>query len=183
LSDFQDDRPGAKVTEKLVQSAGIPARHVAAGLTGTLGDFNWLVLSPHPHGADSTDSNDGSVTMFFHSQDVNLITLADLPETGQQRVAQERLTWWEQDFRKQPLVMKVSHHGSADQYAEFIEWLNPQVALFSVGANNSYGHPTQRTLRLLTETGALVLRTELQGSLSLSKTQRGLVWGASGVGG
>ena len=183
LSDFQDDRPGAKITESIIQSAGIPSKHVSAGLTGRLGSFSWLVLSPHLHGADSVDSNDGSVTMFFHSSQVNLITLADLPESGQQRLASERQTWWSPDFRKQPLIMKVSHHGSADQFPEFIDWIHPQVALFSVGAKNSYGHPTQRTLRLLAGTGALILRTDLQGSLSISNSPKGLVWGSSGAGG
>lgn len=183
LSSFKDDRPGAEIAERTLDTAGIPVRHVSRGLKGTLGDFSWLVLSPHFAGADSTDSNDGSVTMFFHSRKVNIVTLADLPESGQLRLAQERLTWWKQEFREQPLVMKVSHHGSADQSPEFVEWLHPRVALFSVGAGNSYGHPTQKTLRLLETCNSLILRTDLQGNLSLNLSEKGIAWASSGVGG
>ena len=182
FTSFNDDRPGAWATEQTVQNAGIPITHVSKGLSGTLGDFQWLVLSPHADGADAVDSNDGSVTMFFHSNAVNIITLADLPETGQQRLAQERSEWWQDSFRNQPLVMKVSHHGSADQFPEFIEWLRPQVATISVGLGNSYGHPTQRTLNVLHQAGSLILRTDLQGSLSLRLDSGRLVWGAAGSG-
>jgi competence protein ComEC len=128
------------------------------------------------------DSNDGSVTMFWHSPRVNLITLADLPATGQMRLAAERASWWHEDYRDQPLIMKVSHHGSADQYPEFLEWLHPTAATVSVGVGNDYGHPTQFTLHVLQSIGAQILRTDLQGSLSLSFANGRLAWGASGTG-
>lgn len=178
---FIDDRPGAQATQNTVVSAGIPIRQVSQGDSGILGEFQWLVLSPHAGGADALDSNDGSVTMFFHSARVNIVTLADLPETGQMRLAKERFTWWRSKYRKQPLILKVSHHGSADQFPELIEWLRPQVATVSVGLGNTYGHPTKRTLDLLHDTGSLVLRTDLQGALSLSFAAGKLVWGAAGA--
>jgi competence protein ComEC len=181
FTSFIDDRPGAQATQNSVASAGIPIRQVSQGDSGSLGEFQWLVLSPHAGGADALDSNDGSVTMFFHSARVNIVTLADLPETGQMRLAKERFAWWRSEYREQPLILKVSHHGSADQFPEFIEWLRPQVATVSVGLGNTYGHPTKRTLDLLRDTGALVLRTDLQGSLSLSFAGDRLVWGAAGA--
>ena len=181
FTSFIDDRPGAQATQDAVAKAGIPVRKVSQGDSGTLGEFDWLVLSPHAGGADALDSNDGSVTMYFHSARVNIITLADLPETGQLRLANERFTWWRSEYRRQPLIMKVSHHGSADQFPEFIEWLKPQVATISVGLGNTYGHPTQRTLNLLRATGSQILRTDLQGAISLSFAGNGLVWGAAGA--
>jgi len=182
LTDFIDDRPGAVTTEETVVRAGIPVQHVHLGDNGTLGEFSWLVLSPHLAGADALDSNDGSVTMFWHSGRVNLITLADLPATGQMRLAAERASWWREDYRNQPLIMKVSHHGSADQYPELLEWLQPTVATVSVGAGNDYGHPTQFTLHELQSIGALILRTDLQGSLSLAFNGNRLTWAAAGAG-
>jgi competence protein ComEC len=66
------------------------------------------------------------------------------------------------------MVLKVSHHGSADQYGELIEALAPDLALVSVGAENSYGHPTQKTLGLLERIGSKVLRTDESGDLAVS---------------
>jgi competence protein ComEC len=65
--------------------------------------------------------------------------------------------------------MKVSHHGSADQYQELLEFLHPDVALISVGKNNGYGHPTKRTLSVLERSGSVICRTDLLGAIAISR--------------
>lgn len=48
--------------------------------------------------------------------------------------------------------LKLSHHGSDDSSCEeFLSLLKPKNVIISVGANNSYGHPTSETLQLLDE--------------------------------
>jgi competence protein ComEC len=114
---------------------------------------------------------------------VRIITMADLPAKGQMRLAQERSQWWQPSMENLPLILKVSHHGSADQFPEFIEWLHPLVATISVGLGNSYGHPTAFTLDLLKSCSNLVLRTDQLGSISLSFDSLGhLTWGSTGSG-
>jgi competence protein ComEC len=114
---------------------------------------------------------------------VRIITMADLPAKGQMRLAQERSQWWQPSMENLPLILKVSHHGSADQFPEFIEWLHPLVATISVGLGNSYGHPTAFTLDLLKSCSNLVLRTDQLGSISLSFDSLGhLAWGSTGRG-
>ena len=180
LTSFVDDRPGAFATQQVIEQAKIPVIYGEKGLEGTLGAFKWLVLSPHHAGADSEDSNDGSVTMYWVSNKVRIITLADLGAKGQMRLAQERAQWWDAQMQKVPLILKVSHHGSADQYPEFIEWLNPTVSTISVGAGNTYGHPTEVTLNLLKTCSQLILRTDLQGSISLGfDAADRLTWGSA----
>jgi competence protein ComEC len=180
LTSFVDQRPGAFATQQVLEQAKISVFYGEKGLEGRLGDFNWLVLSPHHAGADSDDSNDGSVTMYWVSNKMRIITLADLGAKGQMRLAQERAQWWDPQMQKLPLILKVSHHGSADQYPEFIEWLNPTLATVSVGAGNTYGHPTEVTLNLLKTCSQIILRTDLQGSISLGFDSAGrLIWGSS----
>ena len=183
LTSFVDDRPGAIATQQTIEQAGIPVAHAEKGMVGTLGGFGWLVLSPHHAGQDSEDSNDGSITMYWANRSVRIITMADLPAKGQMRLAEERSEWWQPAMQKLPLILKVSHHGSADQFPEFIQWLHPLVATISVGLGNSYGHPTAFTLDLLTACSNLVLRTDQLGSISLSFDSEGhLTWGSSGSG-
>ena len=138
-------------------------------MVGTIGEATWRVLSPSRTAAEAEDSNDGSITMLFKFSDFTLLTLADLGEKGQMRLAADLRTWYDQFTEKHDLVMKVSHHGSADQYAELVEFLHPAVSLISVGANNGYGHPTQRTLRLLAATRSLICRTDLLGAIAISR--------------
>jgi competence protein ComEC len=65
-------------------------------------------------------------------------------------------------------VLKVAHHGSDDAGLEdLIARSAPQVALISVGAANSYGHPTPGTMATLAAHGVCVLRTDLDGPVSV----------------
>jgi competence protein ComEC len=182
ITSYQDERPAAFITYRKLRAASQRLIQVGAGLTGVLGDFKWRVLSPHQGAAEAEDSNDGSVTMLFQSANMNVLTLADLGEKGQMRLASESATWLGNGFGGVPLVVKVSHHGSADQYPELYEALKPQIGLFSVGAHNDYGHPTKRTLDLLVRVGAQVYRTDLQGSIAVESTAEGLRVSTSGQG-
>lgn len=72
-------------------------------------------------------------------------------------------------------VLKVAHHGSA--YAttpEFLAAVQPKVALISVGAGNSYGHPAGDTVARLTKAGAAVYRTDQDGHVRLLSSGHGV---------
>ena len=170
VTSFQDERPGADFSRLQLATQSIPVVQAEAGMNGRVGSVRWKVLSPSRTAIEAEDSNDGSVTMLFQFSNFQLITLADLGEKGQMRLASILGSWYNDSSL--PLVMKVAHHGSADQFPEFIEWLKPKLALISVGKNNGYGHPTQRTISALNRAGATLLRTDLLGSISL-KNQSG----------
>ena len=112
--------------------------------------------------------------MLFQSPRLNVLTLADLGEKGQMRLARESAGWLGNGFGGVPLVVKVSHHGSADQYPELYEALGPNVALVSVGAHNDYGHPTRRTLDLLLRSGSRIYRTDLMSGIAVGISPEGL---------
>jgi hypothetical protein len=66
-------------------------------------------------------------------------------------------------------VLKVGHHGSANSTTyPFLREVAPQYAVISVGANNSYGHPTEDTLSRLRDADVTVYRTDLQGDIACS---------------
>jgi competence protein ComEC len=65
-------------------------------------------------------------------------------------------------------LLKVGHHGSSTSTsAEMLAVTTPDVALLSVGRRNRYRHPNAGVLERLEESGALILRTDLQGNVSL----------------
>lgn len=64
-------------------------------------------------------------------------------------------------------LVKVAHHGSADQDPGLYEAIRARVALVSVGAGNDYGHPRRETLDLLAATGAQAVRTDQRGRILL----------------
>ncbi len=64
-------------------------------------------------------------------------------------------------------VLKVAHHGSRFTSSElFLERADPSYAAISVGAKNSYGHPTQETLDRLAHTNAKLFRTDQDGTVT-----------------
>lgn len=64
-------------------------------------------------------------------------------------------------------VLKVPHHGSRYSDPAFLDAVHPRLALVSVGAGNTYGHPSAGVLERLAGAGALVERTDQQGDVAV----------------
>ena len=63
-------------------------------------------------------------------------------------------------------ILKVGHHGSnTSSHQEFLELVNPQKAIISVGKDNKFGHPSRRIIKRLERLGSEVLRTDLDGTI------------------
>jgi len=187
LTQFQDPRPEAKWIEQTLVDAGITVRHVEFGDNGVLGSpgssetLRYLVLNPHHEGADADSANDGSVAMFWVGYSACVFTMADVPATGQDRILADLPGWWSVEYSKLPVVLKLSHHGSADQSPAFLKWVHPLLTTISVGRDNSYGHPTQKALDWLARDSAVTIRTDQMGSISIGATGHGdLTWSSSG---
>lgn len=66
-------------------------------------------------------------------------------------------------------VLKVGHHGSRTSTSSaFLEVVNPEVAVISVGEGNRYGHPHQETVEELVIEGVTIYRTDLHGSVEIT---------------
>ncbi len=145
---------------------GATVRSAAAGDTGTLGESSWRVLWPVRDAAGAQTGNDGSVTIEFDSGGIRSLFLGDLGEESQRSmlaVSEPRAVD----------VVKVAHHGSADQSPELYEQLRAAAGLISVGPDNGYGHPTRRLLDMLRSAGTTALRTDRQGMLVVAPAAEG----------
>ena len=151
-------------------AAGAQLTLAGRGMTGALGDARWRVLWPR---ATTAPGNDASVVVEFRGGGVpTSLFLGDLSAAGQQAMKADAglLASYE--------VVKVAHHGSADQDAALYTRLRPAVALITVGEND-YGHPRGETLTLLTTSGARVARTDREGLIAVWRDAEGLrLWHA-----
>lgn len=74
-------------------------------------------------------------------------------------------------------VLKVGHHGSKTSSSEpFLRTVSPRYAVISCGRGNDYGHPHDRTLENLTAIGAVVYRTDRDGTVLCGSDGTTLQW-------
>ena len=71
------------------------------------------------------------------------------------------------DFPLRADILKVGHHGSgSSSYYYFLDAVEPQFAVISVGKDNENGHPSENVLEKLEKLGAQVFRTDTDGDIA-----------------
>lgn len=152
--------PGDARIASDLRANGAAVDQVSRGESGTLGELRWDVLWPPPRGVEP--GNPASVTIQVTAAGDCLrgclsgILLGDLGEESQARLlGTGRLRHVD--------VVKVAHHGSADQSARLYEALHATIGLIGVGAGNDYGHPTAKLLGILAAVGTRPIRSDLDG--------------------
>ena len=74
-------------------------------------------------------------------------------------------------------VLKVGHHGSKESTGDaFLKKAKPKYAVISVGADNSYGHPTAEVLSRLSNANVELYRTDLQGDILCNSDGRNITF-------
>ncbi|TQO21095.1 competence protein ComEC [Rhodoglobus vestalii] len=148
-------------------AAGAQVRAVSTGDRGELGALRWNVLWPGEPLTGIDPGNDASIVIEFlprpdcEQQCLSSTFLGDLGESAQARLLEE-------GSLSQVDVVKVSHHGSADQYPPLYDALDATVGLVGVGAENGYGHPTDDALTMLEEAGITAVRSDTDGLVLVS---------------
>ena len=73
-------------------------------------------------------------------------------------------------------LLKVAHHGSKNSTSEeFLQMINPAIAVISCGKNNRYGHPHEETLERLSEADISWFCTKDYGAITVSVDAKGRV--------
>lgn len=164
--------PGGRAALDTLTGAGARTVPAAAGMTGTLGDARWRVLWPIAESRAFPPGNDASVVLDVRGGGIpSTLLLGDLSASPQRALDAG-------DLLAPPYaVVKVAHHGSADQHAALYDTAAPSLALITVGAGNDYGHPRDSLLAVLTDVGARIARTDRDGIVAISPSADGIaVW-------
>lgn len=110
---------------------------------------------------ESFDANCGLAALMSFDE-------CDILITGDMDLAAEERLLRDYDL-PQAEILIAGHHGS--KYSTgmpLLEHTLPQTVLISVG-ENTYGHPTQETLDRIAAVGAYVLRTDLDGDITITR--------------
>jgi competence protein ComEC len=160
-----EDGPGHRRIVSLAKTRGVQVRAARAGQRFRVGrELRLRVMAAAgPSSSADTDPNLRATVMTatYRGLDVFLPADAESEVTG-------ALTLPDVD------VLKVAHHGSQDTgLADLLTRLRPEVAVIEVGRGNRFGHPHQATLAALIAAGVKVRRTDDEGDVVMTSSDRG----------
>ncbi|NLA52612.1 MAG: MBL fold metallo-hydrolase [Alcaligenaceae bacterium] len=152
--------------KELVAKNGIRNIYAYEGLSYRVGEDVWLdvMYPPKEPGKVQTyfsrGDNNRSLLLLLRCKGTSVLFTGDMEADVEKYLAPE----WNYCVD----VLKVAHHGSnTSSTDEWLEALNPQLAVIQVGKNN-FGHPHPHVLQRLEERGVLVLRNDHHGAVTAS---------------
>ena len=152
--------PTTKTYENFLLSAEenadeiIPAQ---AGTTYSVGDISLSVLGPI---SQNEDLNNMSVVVKIEYKESSFLITGDCSFDEEDELMENDYNALESD------VIKIGHHGSSGATsADWLEAVNPQIGVISVGSGNSYGHPTKTVLDRLDDFDIEYYRTDVVGTV------------------
>jgi competence protein ComEC len=161
VAPYEEPSEQAAELRRWARATGVPVTVGRAGQRTHVGDVSWTVLGPTRiiRSVGSTP-NQASLVLRAEVSGVSVLLTGDIEPAAQQALGFGPNVDVD--------VLKVPHHGSPDQDRSFLVATSPLVAIVSVGAENTYGHPGEDTIETLQMLGAQVLRTDVDGDIAVA---------------
>ena len=165
------DTPAYRAWGAALSAHGLLPERLRTGETVRLDDATLHVLWPDdgttrsaaldPAATNNRQTNDASVVLLGEFEDRRFLLTGDAEDDVDPVLLSRGLPTVD--------MLKVAHHGSATASSEaLLAALQPSVAVISVGAGNTYGHPNGATLARLRAHSSKVTRTDLDGSVEVT---------------
>jgi competence protein ComEC len=138
-------------------------RRVRPGDSLIVDEVRIAFLAPDSVWADTLpDPNDASTVALVRIGIVSILLTGDAERDEEAWLLDRQPSGLRAD------ILKVAHHGSSTSTTqEFLDAVGPRLALVSVGAGNIYRHPSPEVMERLATAGALTLRTDRDGSITV----------------
>jgi competence protein ComEC len=159
----RSDRAYSPLDEALA-AAGTTARAVGAGMSADWDGVAVDVLGPPAGPRPWRTRNDDSVVLRLSYGSIRMLLTGDIESAAEARL-----------LPGPAAVLKVPHHGSrSSSTMTLLGQVRPGLAVVSVGRNSRFGHPHPEVLRRYREGRIQLLRTDHQGTVTLSTDGAGL---------
>ncbi len=112
------------------------------------------------------EQNNASLVMAVSYQNFNLLLCGDIEaDVEKQLIAELQAQSNIRDFQ----IIKIPHHGSKTSSSlAFLQAVKPEIAVISVGANNSFNHPSDEVMNRLEDEEISALRTDQKGAVEIT---------------
>ena len=109
--------------------------------------------------------NNNSLICKLVYKDFSMLFTGDIEEITEKAILKK----YKESKLLKSTILKVAHHGSKTSSSkEFINAVQPQIALIGVGSTNKFGHPSDITIERLKAINCKIYRTDKDGEISIS---------------
>lgn len=107
---------------------------------------------------EESDFNNASIVVKLFYKNANFLFTGDIEEA-----AEKKLLVWQNILQSD--ILKVAHHGSSTSTnLEFLDKVNPNIAVITVGKNH-FGHPSQKIIERLEDKNIQIYQTDEDGTV------------------
>lgn len=123
------------------------------------------IISPSNKLINSNVLNNNSVVAkFCYTDRLSILLTGDIEEIAEKQILER----YKNTDILMSTILKVAHHGSkTSSTEEFLEAVQPKIALIGVGEKNTFGHPNQITIDKLMKQKTKIYRTDLNGEITI----------------
>lgn len=120
---------------------------------------------------NSDEANENNTVYMIYYGDFKILVTGDLIEEDEH----EMISYYRESDILKADILKVGHHGSKTSTSEeFLDAVDPEIAVIQVGLNNMYGHPAKQTLTRLSDRGIKIYRTDINGEVGLDLRKKSI---------
>lgn len=154
-----DVTSNAKFFEKLLDSIESKDYKISVPKVGEEIKLNNLVFNVLSVDDNDKNINDCSIVLKLNYLDTKYLFMGDASKSVEKKLL-------DKDIKAD--VIKIGHHGSSYSSSnKFLESVNPNIAIISVGKDNKYKHPTNNVLNTLNNLNIKYYRTDIDGTIKL----------------
>ncbi|MFS0822632.1 DNA internalization-related competence protein ComEC/Rec2 [Bacillus sp. 1P02SD] len=156
LGKSKQDASQEAELKKMATKKGVRINLVERGQKWKEGKHQFYILAPN---GNEVEENNNSVVIYTKLGGLNWLFTGDIEKDVE-------LALIKTYKNLQVDVLKVGHHGSkTSSTKEFVQFLNPKIALIPVGVNNRFNHPHPDVIDLLKKEKIKVYRTDKNGAI------------------
>lgn len=138
-----------------LEEQNVPVTFPSLGETFTMGEASFQIVAPSDF---NWDTNNSSIVLHMSHGNISFLFTGDAELESEEYMLDSGL-------KLSATVLKAGHHGSStsSSYA-FLRAVMPEFIFVPVGADNTYGHPSEAVLSRFEDLEATVFRADLDGT-------------------
>ena len=133
-----------------------------------IGDLYFETLHPSTKFISENAMNNNALVVKLYYYNTSILFTGDIEAPAEAELVKKYKDRLKSD------ILKVGHHGSKSSTTkDFLEAVNPKIALIGVGKDNKFGHPDRDVIGRLEANKTIIYRTDMDGEITIKIKKNG----------